>query len=110
VEVSTAEALRLAATTVVAVMVAAIMAVLRGSAVGDRPRGLAVVPGPQAVQVPDILGLGKVIAGATHLRDGISSHPVIPGLEVAKEWAALRPGPALPPCRQGRAPCRITPP
>jgi hypothetical protein len=78
VEVSTAEALPLAASTA-AVMAAAIMAVLPALAVGDRPRGRALVPEPQVVQVPDIHGLGKVTAPATHLPDGISSHPATPG-------------------------------
>jgi hypothetical protein len=79
VEVSTVEAPPLAASTAAAVMAAAIMAVLPGSAVGDRPRGLALVPEPQAVQVPDIHGLGKVTAPATHPPDGISFHPATPG-------------------------------
>jgi hypothetical protein len=48
VEVSTA-APPLAASTAGAVIVAAIMAVPPDSAVGDRPRGLALVPAPQAV-------------------------------------------------------------
>ena len=78
VEASTAEAPPLAASTA-AVMAAAIMAVLPALAVGDRPRGRALVPEPQAVQVPDIHGLGKVTAPATHLPDGISSHPATPG-------------------------------
>ena len=78
VEVSTAEAPPLAASTA-AVMAAAIMAVLPASAVGDRPRGLALAPDPQAVQVPDIHGLGKVTAPATHLPDGISFHPATQG-------------------------------
>ena len=77
VEVTTAAAPPLAATT--AAIVAAIMAVLPASAVGDRPRGLALVPEPQAVQVPDIHGLGKVTAPATHLPDGISFHPATQG-------------------------------
>jgi hypothetical protein len=79
VEVSTAEAPPLAASTAAAVMAAAIMAVLPASAVGDRPRGLALAPDPQAVQVPDIHGLGKVAAPATHLPDGISFHPATQG-------------------------------
>ena len=79
VEVSTAEAPPLGASTAAAVMAAAIMAVLPALAVGDRPRGRALVPEPQAVQVPDIHGLGKVTAPATHLPDGISSHPATPG-------------------------------
>ena len=102
VAVSTEAVAPMAATTAAATVVA-IVAGLPGSAVGDRPRGLALVPVAPAVQVP-VLGLGKVAAAATHLRDGISSHPVIPGLWVAKEWAVLRPAPALPPCQQGLAP------
>jgi hypothetical protein len=78
VELSTAEA-PLAAPTAAAVMAAAIRAVLPASAVGDRPRGLALAPDPQAVQVPDIHGLGKVTAPATHLPDGISFHPATQG-------------------------------
>lgn len=78
VELSTAEAPPLAAPTA-AVMAAAIRAVLPASAVGDRPRGLALAPDPQAVQVPDIHGLGKVTAPATHLPDGISFHPATQG-------------------------------
>jgi hypothetical protein len=104
VAVSTEAVDPLAATTAAVV---AITEVLPGSAVGDRPRGLAVVPVAPAVQVP-VLGLGKVTAAATHLRDGISSHPVISGLEVTTEWALLRPGPALPPWQQGLSACRIT--
>jgi hypothetical protein len=79
VEVST-EAPVLLAVSTAAVMAAAIMAVLPALAVGDRPRGRALVPVPQAVQVPDMRGLGKVTAPATHLPDGISFHPAIPGL------------------------------
>jgi hypothetical protein len=83
--------------------VAAIAAALPGSAVGDRPRGLALVPVAPAVQV-SALGLGKVTAPATPLPDGISFHPATPGLWVAKGWALPRPAPALPPCQQGLAP------
>ena len=43
-------------------------------------RGLVLIPVPQAVQVPDIHGLGKVTVAATHPRYGISSHPATPGL------------------------------
>lgn len=104
VAVSTEAVAPMADPTAVAATLAAIAAGLPGSAVGDRPRGLPLVPVPEAVQVSDIRGLGKVAAAATHLRDGISSHPAIPGLWVAKEWAVLRPAPALPPCQQGLAP------
>ena len=103
VAVSTEAVAPLAATTAAAATVAAITAALPGSAVGDRPQGLGLVPVAPAVQVP-VLGLGKVTAAATHLRAGISSHPAIPGLWVAKEWAMLRPAPALLPCQQGLAP------
>ena len=103
VAVSTEAVAPLADPTAVAATLAAIVAALPGSAVGDRPRGLALVAVAPAVQVP-VLGLGKVTAAATNLRDGISSHPAIPGLWVAKEWAVLRPAPALPPCQQGLAP------
>jgi hypothetical protein len=103
VAVSTEAVAPLADPTAVAATVAAITAALPGSAVGDRPRGLALVPAAPAVQVP-VLGLGKVTAAATLLRDGISSHPAIPGLWVAKDRAMLRPAPALLPCQQGLAP------
>jgi len=109
VEVSTAEPPLLAATTVVAVTVAAIVAAFPDSAVGDRPRDLALAPMPQEVQVPHILGLGKVTVPATHPPDGISFRPATPGREVAKQRAVPRPGPAIPPWQQGLSPCRITP-
>jgi hypothetical protein len=79
VAVST-EAPVLLAVSTVAVIVAAITVVLPALAVGDRPRGLVLVPVPQAVQVPDIHGLGKVTVAVTLLPDGISSHPATPGL------------------------------
>ena len=78
VEVST-EAPVLLAVSTAAVMAAAIMAVFPALAVGDRPWGRALVPVPQAAQVPDIRGLGKVTTPATHLPDGISFPPATPG-------------------------------
>jgi hypothetical protein len=78
VEVST-EAVAPLADPAAAIMAAAIMAVRPALAVGDRPRGRALVPVRQAVQVPDIRGLGKAAVPATHLPDGISFHPAAPG-------------------------------
>jgi hypothetical protein len=87
---------------------AAIMAALPRTAVGDRPRGVVLVPSAHVVPLPHVPGLGKVTALATHLPDGISSHPATPGLQVAKERAVLRPTPVLPRCQQDPPACRTT--
>ena len=79
VEVSTAVALPLVASAAAVVIATDITGGVLGSAVGDRPRALAVPPVPQAVQVPGVHGLGKVRAPATHPPDGISSHPATLG-------------------------------
>ncbi|HKV80840.1 MAG TPA: hypothetical protein VJP02_22005 [Candidatus Sulfotelmatobacter sp.] len=105
--VVSAVAAPLAASAAAVVMAAAFTAARRRSAVGDRPRGLPLIPAPQVVQIPDARGLGKVTVAATQLPDGISSHPATLGRSVA-ERVVLRPGPALPPWQQGLPPRRIT--
>ena len=62
-----------------AATVAAIVAALPPTAVGDRPRGRALVPSAHAVQLPDVPGPGKVAPPATHLPAGINSHPATLG-------------------------------
>jgi len=79
VEVSTVAAVPMAVSTE-AVTVAAIIGALPRTAVGDRLRGLALVPSAHAAQMPDVPGLGKVAPPATHLPAGISSHPATLGL------------------------------
>ena len=78
-EVSTAAAVPMAASTEAAT-VAAIMPALPRMAVGDRLEGRAVVPSAHVVQPLDVPGLGQVAPPATHLPDGINSHPATPGL------------------------------
>jgi hypothetical protein len=102
VEVSTA------ADPMAAFMEAAIVAALPRTAVGDRPRGRALGPSAHAVQLPDVPGLGKVAPPATHLPDGINSHPATLGLQVAKERGVPWPAPVLPPCQQDLLACRTT--